>query len=346
MRSSSDQDQITQTLLKQHVHAQERGIKSGSIMIDNTGERLEIDRKGESYACANTELSQGSKKSHYIWYVLPQLSGLGSSVTNQIFSLNSKQALAYLQDDVLRRKYISTLTLIFNSKVRSLSDLFGNDASKVASSLTLFEIIAKSDDVTSQYRAECNQIVRLISQIKKKYPFTECELTTAMLSSARGEVRSVAARLQNTRGAADSSSSSSNILLIEGGRQEVVYANQSNYYTSKTIVDNQHDTIFVLGANESHVYGRNTGGAGQAKATAGNFNILPIVTTQYNKQIPDADILRSGGYHERIAEIAKTFIRNGGKIAWPLRSATREDAELLGCRTVDALLDVAKKAFS
>ncbi|MBT4922146.1 MAG: DUF1810 family protein, partial [Rickettsiales bacterium] len=103
MRSSSDQGRITQDLLQQHVYAQGHGIKSESFMIDNTGKRLKIDRDGESYACANAELSQGSKESHYIWYVLPQLSGLyGGSNTNKIFSLTLNQAEAYLGHDKLR----------------------------------------------------------------------------------------------------------------------------------------------------------------------------------------------------------------------------------------------------
>ena len=100
-----------------------------------------VEAQVDSYATALAEIRVGAKRSHWMWYIFPQLRGLGHSTMAQFYAIASlEEAVAYLGHPVLGARY--------DECVRSLQNLTGNepaaifgpiDALKLGSSLTLFE---------------------------------------------------------------------------------------------------------------------------------------------------------------------------------------------------------------
>ncbi len=86
------------------------------------------------------ELRAGRKTSHWIWFIFPQIAGLGSSWISQHFSIVSlDEARAYLADPLLGARLRECAGAILATKTRSADEIFGSlDAMKVRSSMTLF----------------------------------------------------------------------------------------------------------------------------------------------------------------------------------------------------------------
>jgi uncharacterized protein (DUF1810 family) len=86
------------------------------------------------------ELAAGRKQSHWMWFVFPQLAGLGRSPTAQHFALRSlAEAEAYLRHPVLGPRLVECTSLAAAVEGRSAHDIFGSpDDLKFRSSLTLF----------------------------------------------------------------------------------------------------------------------------------------------------------------------------------------------------------------
>lgn len=111
-----------------------------------------------SWEMAMKEVKAGKKVTHWIWYVYPQLKGLGMSGMSQFFGISGKaEALAYLSDNLLneRLRYSVGLLLQANAQGLAMRDVFGVlDSKKVNSSLTLFDSVC-SNDVFGQALAVC-----------------------------------------------------------------------------------------------------------------------------------------------------------------------------------------------
>jgi uncharacterized protein (DUF1810 family) len=100
---------------------------------------------GSAYERALAELRAGRKRSHWIWFVLPQLQGLGRSDMAQRYGLDGlAEAQTYLADPLLRQRLEEVIGVIheqLQQPDQSLERLMGGelDATKAISSLTLFE---------------------------------------------------------------------------------------------------------------------------------------------------------------------------------------------------------------
>ena len=101
-----------------------------------------IDAQESTFEAAFAELLAGSKQSHWMWFVFPQLAGLGRSSTAQYYGIASiDEARAYLAHPILgtRLRECVTANLPWTGK-RSAEEIFGPiDALKLCSSLTLFD---------------------------------------------------------------------------------------------------------------------------------------------------------------------------------------------------------------
>ena len=99
------------------------------------------------FDAALRELESGRKRGHWIWYILPQLSGLGMSATSQRFAIaDEREAIAYLRDPELRGRLLAIARVVEAQLARGvpLRELMGSDvdAQKTVSSLTLFGEVA------------------------------------------------------------------------------------------------------------------------------------------------------------------------------------------------------------
>jgi uncharacterized protein (DUF1810 family) len=105
-----------------------------------------------TYPRAVAELRRGRKTSHWMWFVFPQIAGLGQSATSRRFAINSLgQARAYLRHPVLGPRLIECAGILAGRQDRSAQQVFGDiDARKLHSSMTLFARAAPDEAVFTQ----------------------------------------------------------------------------------------------------------------------------------------------------------------------------------------------------
>ena len=96
-------------------------------------------RRG-AYQAAVGELRAGHKRSHWMWFVFPQIAGLGQSPTSKRFAISSlDEARAYLAHPVLGPRLLECTRVVAELQGRTAPDIFGGiDAIKLRSSMTLF----------------------------------------------------------------------------------------------------------------------------------------------------------------------------------------------------------------
>ena len=126
---------------------------------------LEAQNAGHpsAYDRALTELRAGRKRSHWIWFVLPQLQGLGHSAMAQRYGINGlDEATAYLAEPTLLSRLEEVIAVIaeqLQKPEQSLERLMGGnlDATKTISSLTLFEAagLSNAEGLLNQLGQRC-----------------------------------------------------------------------------------------------------------------------------------------------------------------------------------------------
>ena len=98
------------------------------------------------------ELRQGRKTGHWIWFIFPQVAGLGRSATSEAFAIGSlAEARAYLAHPILGARLLECAAIVAATQGRPALEIFGSlDAMKVRSSMTLFHRAAPEEPVFSQ----------------------------------------------------------------------------------------------------------------------------------------------------------------------------------------------------
>ncbi|KMV23020.1 DUF1810 domain-containing protein [Mycobacterium heckeshornense] len=99
-----------------------------------------VDAQAGVYHTVVEELRAGRKRSHWIWFIFPQLAGLGSSPMAARYAISSlEEARAYLAHDILGPRLHECAGLVNAIQGRSIREIFGSpDDLKVRSSMTLF----------------------------------------------------------------------------------------------------------------------------------------------------------------------------------------------------------------
>ncbi|HEY3574411.1 MAG TPA: DUF1810 domain-containing protein [Arthrobacter sp.] len=110
---------------------------------------LTAQNDGATYAQALQELRAGSKRSHWMWFVFPQVAGLGQSATSRKYAIASlDEARAYLQHPVLGPRLIECATAVDTVGNRGAAEIFGGiDSRKLQSSMTLFLRAAPEEQI-------------------------------------------------------------------------------------------------------------------------------------------------------------------------------------------------------
>lgn len=104
-------------------------------------QRFEVAQdQGRTYEAAVAELRAGTKASHWMWFIFPQISGLGQSSMSKTYAISSRaEAQAYLAHPVLGPRLLGCVDILLELTGRSAQDIFGStDAMKLRSSMTLF----------------------------------------------------------------------------------------------------------------------------------------------------------------------------------------------------------------
>lgn len=115
-----------------------------------------VKAQEKMYDIALNEIKNGKKISHFMWYIFPQLKGLGYSEISNYYGISGlEEAKEYLEDEILgNRLYNITLELLKINEDDPIN-IFGNvDALKLKSSMTLFDIVSDDEifyDVLKKY---------------------------------------------------------------------------------------------------------------------------------------------------------------------------------------------------
>jgi uncharacterized protein (DUF1810 family) len=113
---------------------------------------VDAQDQGGTYDHALEELRHGRKTGHWMWFVFPQIAGLGQSPTSRWFAISSlEEARAYLRHRVLGPRLIECACIVAETEGRTAEEIFGAvDALKLRSSMTLFLRAAPSEAVFGQ----------------------------------------------------------------------------------------------------------------------------------------------------------------------------------------------------
>ena len=101
------------------------------------------------YETAHEEIKKGEKESHWIWYIFPQLRGLGYSPKAYTYGIDGlEEAKAYLEHPVLSARLIEITEALLTHRGKDIEDIMGDiDALKLRSSVTLFALISEPKSV-------------------------------------------------------------------------------------------------------------------------------------------------------------------------------------------------------
>lgn len=108
-----------------------------------------IEAQERDYSIALSEIKNGRKRSHWMWYIFPQVKGLGFSGTSRFYGIdNLKEAKEYLEHPVLGKRLIEISNELIHLKTNDAHAILGSpDDLKLKSSMTLFSLVPQSDPV-------------------------------------------------------------------------------------------------------------------------------------------------------------------------------------------------------
>ncbi len=107
---------------------------------------IKAQNEYSSYEIALQEINAGKKRSHWIWYIFPQMQGLGHSVMSHKYGIESlEEARAYYENALLKTRLREITEALLKHDLSAINILGGIDASKVRSCMTLFNAICPND---------------------------------------------------------------------------------------------------------------------------------------------------------------------------------------------------------
>jgi uncharacterized protein (DUF1810 family) len=113
---------------------------------------VSAQNRGGTYATAVDELRAGNKRSHWIWFVFPQIAGLGHSSISQTYAISSlEEAQAYLAHPILGPRLTECARILCDLRGRTAQEILGGiDAIKLRSSMTLFAYADSANPIFGQ----------------------------------------------------------------------------------------------------------------------------------------------------------------------------------------------------
>jgi uncharacterized protein (DUF1810 family) len=132
------------------VKQKEVNVRDAKVPIDDSDlfnlQRF-LNAQKQDYATVCKELQNGRKRSHWMWYIFPQIDGLAYSTTSKYFAIKSKEeARQYLKHPILGSRLLECVTLVLAIEGRSALEIFGSpDDLKLKSSMTLFEYVKSQE---------------------------------------------------------------------------------------------------------------------------------------------------------------------------------------------------------
>lgn len=131
-----------------------------------------IEAQENIFNLALSEMKAGKKESHWMWFIFPQIAGLGTSSTAKNYSIkNSLEAQEYLNNEILGKRLIEISTVVFNNEGKSAYQIFDHpDYLKFKSCMTLFASLQNTNPVFQQ-------------NLDKYFKGTKCDMTIYFLQT-------------------------------------------------------------------------------------------------------------------------------------------------------------------
>lgn len=106
-----------------------------------------IEAQKEDYDMAFREISNGRKRNHYMWYIFPQIKGLGQSSTSRYYGIDGlEEAKEYMENVYLSNNLIKISQKLLDLETDDPIEIFGStDSKKLKSSMTLFELVSDNE---------------------------------------------------------------------------------------------------------------------------------------------------------------------------------------------------------
>jgi uncharacterized protein (DUF1810 family) len=125
-------------------------------MAQETDLQRFLDAQATDYAQALAEVKAGRKRSHWMWYIFPQIQGLGFSSISRHYAIRDlAEATAYLRHPVLGQRLVAISLALVGLASSDASRVFGSpDDLKLKSSMTLFAAVPGADAVFEQVLAK------------------------------------------------------------------------------------------------------------------------------------------------------------------------------------------------
>ncbi|MDJ0365570.1 DUF1810 domain-containing protein [Hymenobacter sp. H14-R3] len=118
-------------------------------MAQDTSLQRFLDAQATAYPQALTEMEAGRKRSHWMWFIFPQIQGLGFSSTSQYYAIRDRaEAVAYAEHPVLGGRLMEISTALLGLAGSDANRIFGDpDDLKLKSSMTLFAALPSASPV-------------------------------------------------------------------------------------------------------------------------------------------------------------------------------------------------------
>lgn len=106
-----------------------------------------IEAQKEDYDMAFREINNGRKRNHYMWYIFPQIKGLGHSSTSRYYGIDClEEAKEYMENEYLSNNLIKISQKLLDLETDDPIEIFGStDSKKLKSSMTLFELVSDNE---------------------------------------------------------------------------------------------------------------------------------------------------------------------------------------------------------
>ena len=116
-----------------------------------------LDAQKNTYSHALSEIQNGKKTSHWMWFIFPQIAGLGFSETSRFYAIRDlEEATVYLAHPILGKRLVEITSVLLAKQDKSAHEIFGSpDDMKLLSCMTLFSqvknALAVFNDVIEKY---------------------------------------------------------------------------------------------------------------------------------------------------------------------------------------------------
>ncbi|MFH7002018.1 DUF1810 domain-containing protein [Flavobacterium bizetiae] len=122
------------------------------MAYNNKGLVRFLDAQNKLYLSALSEIKKGRKESPWMWFIFPQIKGLGSCDTSKFYEIkNADEAIAFLEHPILGKHLIEISAELIKTDEKTAEDIFGNpDNEKLQSCMTLFASVQNTEPVFNE----------------------------------------------------------------------------------------------------------------------------------------------------------------------------------------------------